>query len=557
LRRSVSSLLLLIAILAGWAGISGADAAAIPRSLVLVVLGTVTTAYPCVNSRTVRFSANRAVFVALLLCMSGFAGAAAALSGLLAGIAATGFRSGSLTPDGSGNEIWHLLSGILAIIILTSLSILFGSIITSYISVAVAFASLVIADTLFSAVLRRAKLSGLPELLSRHFLVYVLLTPVAVVLIRTALASTPQMLAAVSIPVAAYSILLNNREKLVERQHLKITELSTQNSLVSNLMNTESTTELIELIDGYLRRQNASCGNMILSRLPGEAGWMVWSSRDQVATGAGELPVALPGINELTAPCLFRERTGVFLGLSEKSDLLLFSEMEAAERLASLPPDVRNNLALLLNQSWQVMGHQMKSEEAFLAAAVMLARLVDSKDDYTHGHSLRVADLAGAIGVHLGLGDEDMKTLRVGALLHDLGKIAIDTEILTKRGLLTTEERSSMERHSREGAAIVRRLKGYDRVADIILSHHEKLDGSGYPEGLQGRMIPFLTRIVTVADTFDAITSTRSYHALIDQNTALDTIYEGRGSQFDARIVDALRKVISANALGRREEHGV
>jgi putative nucleotidyltransferase with HDIG domain len=248
--------------------------------------------------------------------------------------------------------------------------------------------------------------------------------------------------------------------------------------------------------------------------------------------------------------------TGAFLGLSGSGDLLLFTGMETAGRLAAMSPDLRNNLVLLLNRSWQVVGHQMKSDEAFLAAAVMLARLVDSKDDYTHGHSLRVADLACALGAGLGLGTGDMRTLRVGALLHDLGKIAIDSGILTKKGLLTTEERSVMERHSAEGAAIVRRLRGYDSVVDIILCHHEKLDGSGYPSGLRGRDIPFLARIVTVADTFDAITSTRSYHALIDQMTALETIREGRGTQFDARVVDALGEIITSSAPGEGEGHG-
>ncbi len=554
--RSISSLLILTALLVGWAGISGASTAVLPRVSILVALGLVTTAYPCVNSGAVRFSANRAVFVALLSCMAGFAGAAAALSGLLAGIAVKGFRSGSSASNGSSDDIRYLLSGMLAIAVLTALSILFGGIVTGYVYAAAAFVLLVATDTLLSAVFSRTRFSRLPGLLSRYLLVYVLLTPVAVLLVHVAVVNAPQMLAAVSITLAAYSVLLDNREKLVARQRRNTAELSTQNSLVRALMDTESTTELIELVDGYLQRGDTPQRNMFLSRLPGEAGWMVWSSEDQVAIGAGDLPLAPPGINELTGPCPFRESMGVFLGLSEKSDLLLFSEMEAADRLASMPTDVRNNLVLLLNQSWQVMGHHMKSEDAFLAAAVMLARLVDSKDDYTHGHSLRVADLACAMGAGLGLGDEEMKTLRVGALLHDLGKIAINTEILTKRGLLTTEERSSMERHSAEGAAIVRRLKDYDRVADIILSHHEKLDGSGYPCGQHGREIPFLARIVTVADTFDAITSTRSYHILIDQMTALDTICEGRGVQFDARAVDALWKIISVSVLGKGEEHG-
>jgi putative nucleotidyltransferase with HDIG domain len=326
---------------------------------------------------------------------------------------------------------------------------------------------------------------------------------------------------------------------------------------VGRLGDSDSTGRLVTLLDGYLRPgAGPGGGTSLLSRLHGGPGWQVWSGEESVETRTDALPVDLPGFNRLSGPAVFLGREGVFLGLSETRELLLFVTTDAAGRLAAMPPDIRNNLALLIARSWQVTGHHMRSEESFLAAAVMLSRLVDSKDDYTHGHSLRVADLACAIGRRLRLDPEDMKTLRVGALLHDLGKIAIDSEILTKKGLLTTDERSIMERHSAEGAAIVGKLREYDLVAEIIRSHHEKLDGSGYPSGLTGRDIPFLARIVTVADTFDAITSTRSYHTLIDQVTALDTILEGRGLQFDARVVDALSDIIRSSVMEEGGQHG-
>ncbi|HRY61519.1 MAG TPA: HD domain-containing phosphohydrolase, partial [Candidatus Fermentibacter sp.] len=133
----------------------------------------------------------------------------------------------------------------------------------------------------------------------------------------------------------------------------------------------------------------------------------------------------------------------------------------------------------------------------------------------------------------------------VGALLHDLGKVAIPVEILTKRGLLTREERGIIERHPAEGTRILGTLGGYDMVRSIVQSHHERLDGKGYPLGLSGRDIPFPARIVAVADTFDAITSRRSYRENSDVRTAVDAINAGAGTQFDARIVSALVRVLA------------
>jgi putative nucleotidyltransferase with HDIG domain len=548
--------MLLGAIVAGWAGIEGVDAPVIPGALVLVALAVATTVWPCFRQGSVLFSGNRAVFAALLTGTAVPAGTALAVSGLLAGSAFACMRDMRRGEPAPGTATTgHLLSGLVVIAVMTGLRFTTGSVI-SLLTATIAFVLLVLLETILASFRSGTAIGGVPAILARYLVVYLILAPVTVILTHVFLTGGPGMLAAVSVPVAAYSLVLDNRETLVAAQRRKTSELSRQNTLVRALMETDSTSDLMRLLDGYLRSGDSAGSNLILSRLQTDAGWMVWSSSDQSAIGHAELPVPPPGINELTAPCAFRDRTGAFLGLSGDSDLLLFVETDAAERLASMSRDVRNNLVLLLNRSWQVMGHHLKSEEAFLAAAVMLARLVDSKDDYTHGHSLRVADLSCALGARLGLGVEEMKTLRAGALLHDLGKIAIDSEILTKRGLLTTPERSTMERHSAEGAAIVKRLRDYDEVAEIILCHHEKLDGSGYPAGLRNREIPFLARIVTVADTFDAITSTRSYHALIDQMTALDTICEGRGSQFDARVVDALGEIISTSVLGKGEEHG-
>ncbi len=174
-----------------------------------------------------------------------------------------------------------------------------------------------------------------------------------------------------------------------------------------------------------------------------------------------------------------------------------------------------------------------------------LARLADSKDDYTHGHSLRVAGLSCSLGRSLHLSPENIQTLRVAAILHDIGKLAIPAAILTKRGLLTRKEREIVEAHPVEGARIVSGLSGYEEVTRIIRSHHERLDGKGYPDGLSNGDIPFMARIVAVADTFDAITSDRSYHSISGRESAIEAIREEMGSKFDSRIVCALEAILS------------
>ncbi|RKZ08331.1 hypothetical protein DRQ25_09360, partial [Candidatus Fermentibacteria bacterium] len=150
-----------------------------------------------------------------------------------------------------------------------------------------------------------------------------------------------------------------------------------------------------------------------------------------------------------------------------------------------------------------------------------------------------------SLGKHLHLSKENTQTLRVAAILHDIGKLAIPAAILTKRGLLTRKEREIVEAHPVEGARIVSGLSGYEEVTRIIRSHHERLDGNGYPDGLSDGDIPFMARIVAVADTFDAITSDRSYHSISGWESALEAIKKEKGSKFDSRIVSALEAILS------------
>ena len=171
-------------------------------------------------------------------------------------------------------------------------------------------------------------------------------------------------------------------------------------------------------------------------------------------------------------------------------------------------------------------------------AAASLARAVDARDVYTGSHSQRVADLAARTARRLGLPDEEVELTRLAASLHDLGKLAIPEEILRKPGPLTDPERMVLERHPQIGFRMLESL-GVDPVADWVLHHHERWDGSGYPDGLPGDQIPLGARIIFVADAYDAMTSERVYRRRVAPGQAIAELKRCSGSQFDPEIVAA------------------
>jgi diguanylate cyclase (GGDEF)-like protein/putative nucleotidyltransferase with HDIG domain len=185
-------------------------------------------------------------------------------------------------------------------------------------------------------------------------------------------------------------------------------------------------------------------------------------------------------------------------------------------------------------------------------AAASLARAVDTRDAYTGSHSHRVSELAAKIAVRLGLGAEETELTRLAASLHDLGKLAIPEEILRKPGPLTAPERVVLERHPQIGFRMLESL-GVDPVADWVLHHHERWDGTGYPDRLPADEIPLGARIIFVADAFDAMTSDRVYRRPLSTSDALEELERCAGSQFDPTVVEALSEEIAATQPTTRE----
>jgi diguanylate cyclase (GGDEF)-like protein/putative nucleotidyltransferase with HDIG domain len=183
-------------------------------------------------------------------------------------------------------------------------------------------------------------------------------------------------------------------------------------------------------------------------------------------------------------------------------------------------------------------------------AAASLARAVDARDAYTGSHSERVADLAARLAMRLGVDREQVELTRLAGSLHDLGKLAIPEEILRKPGPLSETERLVLERHPQIGFRMLESL-GVDPVADWVLHHHERWDGSGYPDGLPGDDIPLGARIIFVADAYDAMTSDRVYRDRLTDDEAIAELERCAGSQFDPAIVRALAKELGLQVEAR------
>jgi putative two-component system response regulator len=179
-----------------------------------------------------------------------------------------------------------------------------------------------------------------------------------------------------------------------------------------------------------------------------------------------------------------------------------------------------------------------------------LARTIEARDPYTEGHCERLARYAVLIGQRLGLPDEDLAALHRGGFLHDVGKIAIPDAILSKAGPLTVEEREQMRAHTTVGEHLCGDLRALKRVRPIIRHHHERLDGSGYPDGLRGDDIPLLAQIIGVVDVFDALTTDRPYRAACSADEARAELRReiARGWR-SAAIVDALASAVADGAI--------
>ncbi|HZG15741.1 MAG TPA: HD domain-containing phosphohydrolase [Candidatus Bathyarchaeia archaeon] len=248
----------------------------------------------------------------------------------------------------------------------------------------------------------------------------------------------------------------------------------------------------------------------------------------------------------------------VFVGPLDTITKQIQAIAEGDFKLKQREPMPKSEELILLEQNIQLMARSLESmttsltskneelSQLFLQTIYSLAKSVDARDEYTSYHSRNVATYAYVTAVNLGLPEEESLNIFMGGLLHDIGKIATPEHILNKRGKLTEQEFSIMKLHPVQGFEIVKDIaplceKGIDKMC---LYHHERLDGSGYPYGLRGDEIPLSARILAVADTYDAITTSRSYRIAMSHDFAMEELKKGIGDKYDYQVVQAFQEVI-------------
>lgn len=182
-----------------------------------------------------------------------------------------------------------------------------------------------------------------------------------------------------------------------------------------------------------------------------------------------------------------------------------------------------------------------------------LADILDARDPYTHGHSLRVGEYAQQLAIRLGASIDEAQTIFLAGRLHDIGKCAINNEVLRKPGPLTSEEHGHMCQHAEVGGNMLAHFALFKEVASYVRGHHERWDGKGYPDRLVGEEIPWGSRVIAVADSFDAMTTDRPYRRGMSEAAAIGLLSEGAGTQWDARVVEGFLDMLREGRLERTQ----
>ena len=286
----------------------------------------------------------------------------------------------------------------------------------------------------------------------------------------------------------------------------------------------------------------ASDGHDVMSAATGDAALqMVQQQRPDVIL----LDIAMPGLDGLEVcrrlksdPITRLTPVVLITGRTDISDRIRGIEAGADEFLSKPvhPHELRARVRSLTRLK-QLIDALDSAESAF----VSIALTVEARDPFTSGHCERLAFHASRLGRALGLGADDVDALYRGGYLHDIGKVGVPDAVLLKRGPLTADETATMQRHTVIGDALCAPLQSLRRVRPIVLSHHERFDGSGYPSGLRGDDVPLLAQLTGIVDVYDALTSERPFrHALTREAAAKQLLQEVAEGKFAPRLVEAV-----------------
>ena len=253
-----------------------------------------------------------------------------------------------------------------------------------------------------------------------------------------------------------------------------------------------------------------------------------------------DLYIILVISSRISQVTLKKLKTIVIQGYCEKNDKLNQLPLFIESAIKSI-----DQMKTIKNINNELLKSKEQLEKSYLESIETLRYTVEAKDNYTRGHSDRVSQYSVLIGLNLGLSPFDLKTLRIGGLFHDIGKIGISDSILLKNGKLTEEEYNEIKKHPIIGKNILSNAEIFKDIIPIVLYHHERYDGKGYPYGLADKDIPLLARIVSVADAFDAMTSKRSYRNELSLDFVKEEIKSKIGTQFDPIVATTFLDILN------------
>ncbi len=274
-----------------------------------------------------------------------------------------------------------------------------------------------------------------------------------------------------------------------------------------------------------------------LKKGEGIAGWVIENGKAIVLDDVRSDPRFYRGVDEksnfitksmIAVPVKTRERMlGVLEVINKKDGRFDNEDLEVLEARS-------NQIAIAIENA--NLYEEMR--ETFYGTIEALAETIEKRDPYTGGHTKRVMDYSLMIGGKLGLSKKEMENLKLSATLHDIGKIGIRDEVLLKKGKLIPEEAMEMNMHPKYGSEILSHIRQLKDVIPGMRGHHEKYDGSGYPDGLKGEEIPLNARIIAIADAFDAMTTDRPYRKALSIDEAINELKRYAGIQFDPYLID-------------------
>jgi putative nucleotidyltransferase with HDIG domain len=200
---------------------------------------------------------------------------------------------------------------------------------------------------------------------------------------------------------------------------------------------------------------------------------------------------------------------------------------------------------LITDQKKELFKYTQELEEAYVSILRILAMAIDARDSYTLGHSARVALHSLMIGQEIGLKENELEELEIASLFHDVGKLKTPDAILFKNRSLNSTEYDEMRHHPEDGAEILKKVKSLQKYVEPVKHHHEYYNGKGYPDGLDGDEIPLYAAIISIADTYDAMTSTRPYRKALSKEEACGELEKGAGKQFHPDLVKAFLRAVA------------